>query len=109
VESVPGLPLVRSVIINAVIVVASLSLSVVACEVGLRLLYPHGALGSGVELEFFRRDQGARWMSNLMMPDEAIGFRPKPSTVATTRMACCAAHIQSNPTYAEEYCFSGIR
>lgn len=67
----------RNIIINALIVVASVSLSVVACEVGLRLLYPHGALGSGVELEFFRRDQGARWMSNLMMPDEAIGFRPK--------------------------------
>lgn len=67
----------RNVIINAFIVIASLSLSVIACEVGLRLLYPHGALGSGVELEFFRRDQGARWMSNLMMPDEAIGFRPR--------------------------------
>lgn len=71
------MPLVRNVIINALVVIASASLSVIACEVGLRLLYPHGALGSGVELEFFRRDQGARWMSNLMMPDEAIGFRPK--------------------------------
>lgn len=71
------MPLVRNVVVNTLIVIVSASLSIIACEVGLRLLYPHGALGSGVELEFFRRDQGARWMSNLMMPDEAIGFRPK--------------------------------
>ncbi len=71
------MPLVRNVIVNALIVVASASLSVIACEVGLRLLYPHGALGSGEELEFLRREPSARWMSNVMMPDEAIGFRPK--------------------------------
>lgn len=73
----PGESLVRKGITNALVVVASASLSIVACELGLRLVYPHGALGSGVELEFFRRDQGARWMSSVMMPDEAIGFRPK--------------------------------
>lgn len=66
--------------INALVVAASTLVAVVGCEIGLRYLYPHGALGSGVELEFFRREQGAGWMSVLMVPDEAIGFRPMLNT-----------------------------
>lgn len=69
----------RHGVINALVVAASMLVAVIGCEIGLRYLYPHGALGSGVELEFFRHES-ARWMSVLMVPDEVIGFRPKLNT-----------------------------
>jgi hypothetical protein len=69
----------RRFFVNLTLFVVSTLVAIVGCELGLRYLFPRAALGSGVELTFFR-DQRAKWMSVLMVPDKEIGFRPKPNT-----------------------------
>lgn len=59
---------------NLLVFATSLTLAVVGCEWALRQVYPNAALGSGVELSWFRDPDST--ISVDMTTDDQIGFRP---------------------------------